>query len=113
MNAEVKEKWLTALESGEYTQGQNMLHDAINKEFCCLGVLCDIAVKEGIIFPPKFEDGAYLYEGSQGLLPWTVAGWADIPFTDGRMKGDDRALSVMNDSGYTFAEIAEVIRENF
>ena len=41
MNAEVKAKWLEALRSGKYKQGQGRLRSRDNK-FCCLGVLEDV-----------------------------------------------------------------------
>jgi hypothetical protein len=52
MNADVKTRWLTALRSGEYKRAEGRLHKKdINtgeESFCCFGVLCDLAVKEGI-----------------------------------------------------------------
>lgn len=61
---EVKEKWLAALRSGEYEQGTSCLYsttrESTNPQYCCLGVLCDLAVKEGIaewvIRSPKMYD---------------------------------------------------------
>lgn len=41
-DAELAQKWLAALRSGEYTQGRDRLR-TLNSEFCCLGVACDIA----------------------------------------------------------------------
>lgn len=38
---ELKAKWLQALRSGKYKQGQNALRTADNC-FCCIGVLADI-----------------------------------------------------------------------
>jgi hypothetical protein len=52
MNPAVREKWLTALESGEYEQGDGYLckHDSDGKtRHCCWGVLSEIAAKEGIV----------------------------------------------------------------
>ena len=46
MNPELKEKWITALKSGKYQQGQHVLRNK-NNEFCCLGVLCDIINPNG------------------------------------------------------------------
>lgn len=40
MDAELKNKWLDALRSGRYAQGQGKLRAA--DKFCCLGVLCDL-----------------------------------------------------------------------
>ena len=42
---EVLELWVKALESGEYKQGHQLLNK--DNEFCCLGVLCDLAAKDG------------------------------------------------------------------
>lgn len=36
--AEIKQKWLDALRSGEYEQAQNVLFDGKNG-YCCLGIL--------------------------------------------------------------------------
>jgi len=45
MNADLKPKWLAALRSGEYEQGQRKLRK--NDKYCCLGVLCDIMPEIG------------------------------------------------------------------
>ena len=55
MNKEVKKKWVDALRSGEYAQGRSSLRD--HDEYCCLGVLCELAVKEGVIPAPTYSDG--------------------------------------------------------
>lgn len=44
LNPEIKEKWITALESGEYPQTRSCLND--KNGFCCLGVLTDLFIKE-------------------------------------------------------------------
>ena len=43
MDAELKRKWVEALRSGEYKQGDSKLHDPKSDAFCCLGVLCKVA----------------------------------------------------------------------
>jgi hypothetical protein len=59
VNAEVKQQWLDALRSGEYEQTKGALRrgnpldpedldDGYNAGYCCLGVLCDLAVKAGV-----------------------------------------------------------------
>jgi hypothetical protein len=40
MHAETKERWVTALRSGQYKQGQRSLRKG--DEYCCLGVFCDL-----------------------------------------------------------------------
>lgn len=41
MTPKLKAKWLAALRSGNYTQGQGVLNK--DNKMCCLGVLCDVA----------------------------------------------------------------------
>jgi hypothetical protein len=47
----LKAEWVAALRSGEYRQGKNSLRcksiENGQYEYCCLGVLCDLAVKHG------------------------------------------------------------------
>lgn len=53
MNPDVKEKWLNLLRSEEYEQGNGQLGydppDGTPARRCCLGVLCEVAVREGVI----------------------------------------------------------------
>ena len=45
MDKELKKRWLTALRSGEYKQGQGWLCTTSEKgaaEYCCLGVLSEL-----------------------------------------------------------------------
>lgn len=41
MDAGLKTKWVAALRSGKYEQGQKRLRSDDDK-YCCLGVLCDV-----------------------------------------------------------------------
>lgn len=92
LRAEVKEKWLAALRSGEYEQGIEYLHyrDGDSEFYCCLGVLCDLAVQEGVVLAREVtavdggEDeiscsghGALVeYAGVSTLPPGVVNDWA-------------------------------------
>lgn len=40
MDQAIKAKWIAALRSGQYEQGQSFLRNG--DKYCCLGVLCDI-----------------------------------------------------------------------
>ena len=115
MNPEVKKKWLEALRSGKYKQGRWALRNGDN-EYCCLGVLCEVARREGVIPNPrsigKGEDKTYIYgkgfdrEGS--ILPRGVTGWAGL--SNGNPSVSGHNLSVWNDSERkSFAEIADLI----
>lgn len=133
MTPEVKAAWVAALRSGEYKQGTNALQRG--EQFCCLGVLCDIAVKQFEIQLEVAEDyccddctpkgGAsnkIAYDGSTSFLPYKVRQWANLT-DDGQVSGThpyrnesdmerftDR-LYVLNDNGYSFAEIADIIEQ--
>lgn len=118
MKAEVKTLWLTALRSGEYAQGSQRLRRS-NDTFCCLGVLCDLAVKAGVIEEgvQEFTSSSYQYgsSGNSAFLPSEVAKWADVDRFGQKYDDVDVAydLAKMNDDGATFADIAEVIEAHF
>lgn len=110
MNGEVKAKWIAALRSGEYQQGNGCLHQ--DGKFCCLGVLCDLHAKE------TGNEWLWdvLYLGEKNYLPVEVQKWAGLPDKNPcAMGGDEHELflSDMNDAGKTFKYIADLIEENF
>lgn len=41
MKRELRDRWVEALRSGDYEQGQSFLRNG--NKFCCLGVLCEVA----------------------------------------------------------------------
>lgn len=100
MKKDVKEKWLTALRSGEYTQTKGRLHRTeasrlSSAGYCCLGVLCEVAVAEGVI-DSYVADAAY--------LPAAVRTWAGLRFEP------MQTLARMNDNrGRSFEQIADYI----
>lgn len=127
MNPEIKAKWLEALRSGEYQQGRERLKSPdSNPRYCCLGVLCDLAVKEGVA---RWDDSVVIDEHvaidaagrrAWAELPFGVAVWAGVVDSGGDPDGnpwvDDPAhdgerntLASLNDSGVSFREIADII----
>lgn len=129
MKLSVKEQWLTALRSGNYAQGEAALNQG--GKFCCLGVLCDIAVKNNVV-PDDYvttehidkwdEDGNMIsvprvsYFDADMFLPHRVAEWAglgidpevDVP-NGGQLERVN--LATLNDGGKTFAELADLIED--
>lgn len=105
----VAKKWVAALRSGKYKQGKGALHRKNGDKFCCLGVLCNLAVKAGVIAAPKLiSDGQFSYEGRAGTLPTKVTTWAKLRSPN----GDNRfwnSLDAMNDDGKRFSTIAKFI----
>lgn len=100
MYDEWKAKWVAALRSGEYKQISGQLRNAAGH--CCLGVLCDISGAGG------WSDNNYIAADDErsGSLPFGVLDLTDISFAD------ERRLADMNDSGATFAEIADYIEKS-
>ena len=112
--------WLKALESGEYTQCQNLLSKKTNKwNYCCLGVACEVAIKNGIELPVLIdkEQKTKLYgkEHESSCLPKKVVEALQLngDIGDFSIEGiDETALSELNDDGKSFKEIASFIRKH-
>lgn len=116
MDPRVKAMWIEALTSGAYKQVEGALrtHD---DGFCCLGVLCDLAVKEAEI--GSWKPGAIytIFETPtdevSGALPLEVEEWAKVegsdPFLFEDPDGNDVTLSTLNDAGVDFPTIAKLI----
>ena len=129
MNEDVKALWLTALRSGEYQQTTGTLQNS--EGFCCLGVLCDLAVKQGVeVSVTKAEyTSAYIYGGCMSTLPRSVREWAGMDDSGSLVdvievaeyEHDEEvdveyaySLIDLNDgAGYNFSQIADVIEEQF
>lgn len=105
MNPDVKVKWLNLLRSGKYAQGHGQLgvdplytdEEGTKPERCCLGVLCEVAVEEGVIQKKVNPYGNVIYgvnlddpnvskdthtgsdyEAAQYYLPTPVRTWAGL-----------------------------------
>jgi hypothetical protein len=120
MDPEVKAKWVAALRSGKYEQGQAVLQ-APSGRMCCLGVLCDV------LAPEKWEasdcDGfAVRHDGKEDLPADDIRRAAGFPLeTMVQRLGNEFAIPAVviknkadvlhnhNDCGANFAEIADAI----
>lgn len=104
---DVAKEWVKALRSGEYTQGKTYLRSADDK-FCCIGVLCDLAVEAGIIpAPTEKSEYAYIF-GGLCTPPKEVKNWAGLASYDAAYGNE--SLTRDNDvRGKTFTEIADII----
>ncbi len=108
MKANVAEMWTEALRSGKYYQGRGALVTE-NGEHCCLGVLCDIAVREGVV---DFDEVGRTFDGVDAELPESVMEWAGMDYPEGVFSGPDGNLVSLNDDYLlNFDEIARVIEE--
>lgn len=98
LTQELKDKWVAALRSGEYTQGFCGLR--YGNEYCCLGVLCDVIDPTQWKIPDQNAAiKKYSYDESTCYAPKAVV-CLDTQYV----------LSKLNDSGqYDFNEIANRI----
>ena len=142
MKADIKQQWIDALRSGEYTQGSGDLHiikrtgpEDVEERFCCLGILSLMCERAGAVTSNKDErvyQVAYGSTSETAYLPHEVVVWAGLEYEGRRewpearseeIKGvlttgtreetyrDGVSLSVMNDTGHSFEEIAQVIED--
>lgn len=103
MNPEIKEKWLAALRSGDYKQGQSKLrrilpklfkrtggNDLTDERYCCLGILCELYIQDtgkGRWIMDDF-DGEFKFDdgngsSSYGMPTNAVYAWAGMSNDDG------------------------------
>lgn len=114
----ILQEWIAALKEykGVYKQGTGELHgkgEGRKKDiFCCLGVLCDLAVKAKVVEVKYVPDNNnYEYDTDSGLLPFVVRKWAGLGTSDGTFSTKDgkEELANLNDSGTSFKKIAKII----
>lgn len=86
MKAHVKALWVTALRSGEYGQADGSLREVDTNNFCCLGVLCDVAVKAGVPVEVRVQDDRVTYDGEPDFLPESVREWAGLDDANPRVR---------------------------
>lgn len=138
MNPEVKALWVTALRSGEYQQGQGVLRR--NDHYCCLGVLCELAVAaEGVdvshvarktntvgVDNKTTTYTNHRYDDEATVLPPAVLEWSGLDHSNpdtsvtasevpkpARSPNTLVSVAELNDGGWSFEQIADVIERDF
>jgi hypothetical protein len=118
MNPEYKQRWIEALESGEYRQTSGHLHDE-EGGYCCLGVLCKAAgatfYGDNNIGEPSVElNGVELKDEDEELLSFTARKLFGLSYNE------QVHLAELNDGSnakkippHSFEQIAKIIREKF
>jgi hypothetical protein len=108
MNPQIKQKWVSALRSGDYQQGRSYLRT--DNGFCCLGVLCDLYAKENNVEWNLANNGHnYEFQNNESDLP-SVIEWAGVE--DHNPAICLVPLVVINDTGSTFEQIANLIENH-
>lgn len=138
MRTDIKERWLSALESGDYDQTTGRLAQ-VGKDgrvgYCCLGVLCDV-VKDDLKLTFEAKDGHMFFDGDNSILPMSVMKYSGLdrrapkynfkyaeygevwddqgkpiaPFDERGGEWIELHLPSLNDEGFTFAQIADIVR---
>lgn len=133
MNQTIKQRWVEALRSGQYTQTTGCLKG--ENGHCCLGVLSELYSQDNPAakFVPKQDGMMYNFEvdvrttefmddyyagfaygenpddsqyilTEDGDIPWAVAKWADLASAE-----SDHLINMNDSEKRTFAEIADFI----
>lgn len=123
MDKRIKDLWLKALRSKRYRKTLYMLQD--KGCYCPLGVLADLYMKEK--YPEEtWEDSVDLYNilnrnselslRHQEVLPLPIAEWAGLQRNPTvffepvpGMGAKSSNIGLLNDSGYSFEEIADIV----
>ena len=121
---EVRDAWVAALRSGDYAQGKRRLYRRIDEttgDYCCLGVLCDLAARVGL---GEWQDSRHDGDGQvqdfvwgehveDSVLPVPVVLWSGLGSASPVVEMEDgilTTLTVLNDSqGWDFNRIADAI----
>lgn len=115
MDPQIRARWVAALRSGQYPQGQKYLRSGEDR--CCLGVLSDLAVEAGVTTREERTAATgeqYCAYGpccSFDYLPDEVQCWAGLSTHNPQVmwRGEFSSLAELNDGGQSFAQIADLI----
>jgi hypothetical protein len=106
-----RSEWLRRLRSGEYKQGKSYLNRDGN--MCCLGLVCEILADDGLL-RREGEPHVYYHDGCKQFDRWLPpVAMKAMGMTDecGGWEGG-LSLSLKNDSGMSFPQIADLIESN-
>lgn len=135
MDQEIKARWIELLRSGEYEQTRGKLGIDESNLRCCLGVLCDIGVDKGLLNVEPYSYGPGLAvqrvyipvnntedDFAVSVLPVGFSNYLGLQdeagtfIVPGGILEDgypsDRKhlnLALLNDEGFTFDQIADII----
>lgn len=115
-----QERWLKALESGEWEQCNGVLHrtkpeGGYKKGFCCLGVACELFKTPAIKSYVEPQSSREIYDGQANWAPGYVIAALGLFSTEGNPSSDIEyrgwdSLAALNDADRSFQQIADVVR---
>jgi hypothetical protein len=103
LDPDLKARWVEALRSGKYKQGKGAL-EKYNCN-CCLGVLARVENVPVLDEDHQEKHFVFTEDEKNGQIMYPPQNWCGL---------DDAtiyALADLNDSGYTFDQIAKLIEE--
>ena len=113
MRKEIAEMWVAALRSGKYKQGVHRLANAERTKHCCLGVLCEVAIEDGVPLETsgasQFHWPSTAYDDATAKLPLRVQCWAGMASDHGSLGREMPSLMLQNESGTSFDGLADII----
>ena len=107
MKRDIRDQWIAALRSGEYKQGNGVLHQVSKdgaERFCCLGVLCRV-LKETP--SPVQKNGDVLYDNLCGILSSKLRDLVGI-----RIQTMDEIIWMNDQQRWSFDQIADWVQAN-
>ena len=105
--------WHDALLSGEYPQGKGYLNK--NDKYCCLGVACEVAIKNGIKLKKGSFNGRISYNSSFYGWPIEIKRWLSYKkrgLIDEKGK-HEHPIDLNDIKEYTFKQIAAAIKRTY
>jgi hypothetical protein len=119
MKKAVMRQWVTALRSGQFKQSAGWLES--ENGYCCLGVLCNLAIAQGVCdYEIEYNKDHFKmisrFDGHSADLPLSVVYWAGVESPKGDFYDNSNkkeSLSALNDSEVSFAYIADIIEQNY
>jgi len=110
MKASYKKRWLVALRSGEFKQGQGALRKEYrgNYAYCCLGVLCTLTKGKwnGDFRPAGKDRNGQRHKADPAYLPLRTRQLTDVSLER------CQELASFNDKGDSFKQIADWIEKH-
>ena len=121
---ELATDWVNALRNGNFQQGKNFLNR--DNEFCCLGVLCEVA---GIEKKESLDNLGFTYYGNDTYLSKKIQGIVGFKDDEGKIRFSSYdveymkknfniiinenfySLAYLNDAGVPFDHIADIIEK--
>ena len=117
MNREIAERWVEELRSGKWKKavGHLALRQGVKSfRHCCLGVLCEMAIRDGVQVEIKDDGDHRCFDEEVGVLPESVMKWAGLETARGQFKQriGENALTYINDHSEGWERTIEAIEQH-